>query len=560
MPRTGRVPPPSGGVLAIAVWLGMSGVASAQSRTSSVAAAKLAEDPRLSVGTLWPAGSIRTQLDRDQNLIPYGKGALFVPAMTSGLDEPPVEVLRGSRRVAEGTAGTRIFLFPGTYQVRVGSGASSQRLNFQATIRELSTTVIPVSWSGLTVHIVDERYGSLRSSYELIRVEDREYMGIGFGTDEQAGEPISTWVLKPGLYKIVRVGENYRARRDFVTVRLLRGKHTHFLLVIDEETGEFQGGGEVPANELFRPSEGVYGSLVIGGDLTGNIRNNIPTQTDGLTVAARAFVDGRLSIMLFENPLAFQLQIEEGFTNAPDAPITKTSDRLDLDALYIYRLEPWIGPYVRLGVETNIFPNERRLSTDGFVVRRDSEGRFIDRSSGPVSAFETSPPIGLSNVREGIGLNVRLFKSVSTEMNVRAGFGARHRITRDLFVIDECSRDPDGGGSTSVECLPFEPAGATAPTYIFRQDPGIDQIGAELTLLATARITRFILLNLEADALFTSPFRESVVEGEASLAFKLTSFVSLNYVLRYERDPTIPTDIADQFEQDILLRFSVDIL
>src|SRR5262245_29450635 len=38
----------------------------------------------------WAAGTIQEQLDRDPTLVPFGKGAVFVPAMTDPLDEPPV--------------------------------------------------------------------------------------------------------------------------------------------------------------------------------------------------------------------------------------------------------------------------------------------------------------------------------------------------------------------------------------------------------------------------------------------------------------------------------------
>lgn len=497
---------------------------------------------RLSMGRQWPAGSIEDQLDRDATLIPYGKGAIFVPAMTSGLDEPTVEVLEGGSRVAEGPAGQRMLLPPGTYTVRIGSGASQQRMSAQATVKELSTTVVPVSWSGLTVHVVDVRYNSLRASYELIRADDREYIGIGFGTDEQAGEPISTWILRPGLYKIVRVGENYRARRDFVTVRLRRGRHTHFILVLNEETGEFAGGGEVPAKELFRPQDGVYASLIAGGDVTARLRDNALTQADGLAITAQAFVDGRFSVQLFENPLILQLQIEEGLTSVPDEPIQKTQDRLDLDGLYLYRIEPWIGPYGRVGVETNLFPGEEFLDPSGVVVRVDEDGNEIERLPSDRSA-SLSPPFGQTTVREGVGLNVRAFKSVFAEVNLRAGFGARHIITNELY-------ERDGEPATIDDEV----------VYTFRQVRGNDRIGMETTVLATARLTRYVLINAEVDALITAPLEDSRIEAEGSVAFKLTSFLSLRTVFRYLRDATIAVERPDRIELDVLLRFSFDVL
>ncbi|MEM7679371.1 MAG: hypothetical protein AAF449_25640, partial [Myxococcota bacterium] len=325
----------------------------------------------------WPAGTIKAQLDRDQTMVPFGKGAIFVPAMTNPLDEPPISIFAGEEKVAEATTGKRVVLAPGTYEVRLGSGAVQQRTSVQASVREQFTTVIPVSWAGLSIHVVDEQFGNLRASYEIIRVRDREYVGVGFGTDEQAGEPVTTWILEPGLYKIVRVGDNYRARRDFATVRLLERKHTHFLLVLDPETGEYQGGGEVPEEDLFRPQNGFFGSMVFGGDLAFTTRSNAPVAgQEGLSFQFRGFLDNRMSIELLGNPLVMQLQIEQGLTKVTDQPFQKINDRVDLDALYIYRWKNWIGPYIQLGGETNLFP-----TIENFDGLREIELNFVGRDT-----------------------------------------------------------------------------------------------------------------------------------------------------------------------------------
>lgn len=490
----------------------------------------------LAEGEDWPAGTVGEQLDQDTTLVPFGKGALFVPALTNPLDEPPVTVLQDGQRVAEGTTGFRIVLNPGTYEVRVGSGAVQQRLRYQATIKEAHTTLIPVSWAGLSVHVVDEGYASIRSSYELIRVEDREYMGIGFGTDEQAGEPISTWVLRPGLYKIVRLGENYRARRDFATVRLVGGHHAHFLLVLNAVTGEFAGGGEVPVDELFRASEGFFGSLVLGGDVAFNSRQGATTSglADGLYFSFRAFVDSRLTFLLFDNPLLLRLQVEEGQTKGPGIPWQKSNDRIAFDGLYIYRLKPQLGPYARLGADTTLLPGNRYVKPGETL---DVEGR------GPVvgpGSFQFSPYLGVTTIKEGVGMNWRVFKSLFAETNVRAGVGARHGIVRD--------------GTYAVTRVDN-----TTNTTVFSRLNSANQVGVELTLLAVARLTRWVLLNLELDSLF--PFdsiSNTVLEIEGSVALKLTSYVSVNYVLRFLRNPTL-LDSVDRFEQDVLLRFSLDI-
>lgn len=486
------------------------------------------------------AGSIADQLDRDPTLVPYGKGAIFVPAMTNPLDEPTVAVLSGKEVVAEGTTGVRIVLPPGEYEVRFGSGTERHRLGARATVVESHTTVLPVTWSGLNIHVVDEQFGSLRGSYELIRVADREYVGIGFGTDEQAGEPVTTWVLEPGLYKVVRVGENYRARRDFSTVRLVPGELTHFVLVLDPETGDLRGGGEIPEEEVFHAGDGWFGSLVLGGDVSMSSRSNVLGLADGLSFTVRAFADARATMTIAGSPLILRLQIEEGQTKSPDLPWLKSNDRTKLDALYVYQLYNWLGPYARAGGETNLLPGDQPFSTPVDIELEDESGATLSTAMDATSV-RLSPSFGLTTLKEGAGINVRLFKTIWGETTVRTGLGARHRLTRDVFEA------APAGTATSSSALAY------------RRVPSTNQVGVEATVLASARVTRYVIINLELDTLV--PFDsvgDVVLDIDGSIALKLTSYASVNYRLRFLRDPSLSQ--ANVLQQDILLRFSLELL
>lgn len=494
----------------------------------------------------WSAGTIQQQLDRDPTLVPFGKGAIFVPSMTNPLDEPPVTVYRGGQRVDEGTTGLRILVAPGTYEVRLGSGPLEHRISIQATVRERHTTVIPVSWAGLSIHVLDEQFSSLRGSYEIIRVDDREYIGSGFGTDEQAGEPLSTWVLPPGLYKIVRLGENYRARTDFTTVRLQPGQHTHFILVQDA-TGEFKGAGEVPEEEVFRPTDDFFGSVVLGADAALNSRRNAIGIEDGETITFRLFLDSRLSIRAFDNPLVLRLQVEEGQTKAVGVPWQKSNDRVDLDALYVYRFTPVIGPYARVGAETGLLPGFDFIEPSR-VERQFDDGR-VELTGREVSEVKISRAFGLVSLREGAGINVRALKTLLAEFNVRVGAGGRHRFTRALFEpLGPQLRTVDLGG------VPTE-----ISAQVYRETESSQLFGAEATLIGFARLTRWVFINLEADLFLpTRGFDATIVEVEGSAALKLTSYLSLNYIGRFARDPSLSE--GNRITQDLVLRFSWEIL
>lgn len=489
-------------------------------------------------GAEWPAGPVRAQLERDPTLVPFGKGAIFIPTMTTGLDEPPVTVYQGDKLVAESTTGKRILVSPGAYRVQLGSGAIQQQMSYDVSVREGNTTVIPVSWSGLSIHVVTQSYASLRASYELIRMDDRQYIGIGFGTDEQAGEPVQTWMLKPGLYKVVRTGENYRARTDFSTVRLLPGAHTHYILVLDEDTAAFQGAGEISESELFKPRDAVAGSLVLGGNASLTSRSNVLNQPQGESYAGSAFLDGRLNFLIAKNPLLIRLQIEEGQGKLPNLPWQKTRDRLALDALYIYRWKPWIGPYVRFGGETNLFDTYRYFDEDDPDDYRvfNSRGALITQA-GIGERIRTAPSFGFTQVREGIGVNTRVIKTLFAEMNFRVGPGARQTITRNLLIEDNAG-DND---RTSAD---------------FSRVASDSTFGVEATVLAIARITNYVIINLELDTL--TPFSTSdaaIIDLSSTIAFKLTQFASINYVIDFLRNRNVSP--RDQIEHDILLRLSV---
>lgn len=488
----------------------------------------------LAQGATWPGGDIQQQLDDDPTLVPFGKGALFVPAMTNPLDEPPVTIWRDGRKIAESTTGRRVVLAPGDYDVLIGSGALEQQFTRRAHVQEHSTTIVPVSWAGLSLHVVDEQYNSVRASYELIRMDDLEYIGVGFGVDEQAGEPLSTWLLKPGLYKIVRVGDSYRARTSFATVRLLAGEHTHFVIVLDESTSTFVGAGEVTETDIFRPTDGAAAALVLGGDLSMNSRRNVLGAPDGESYALHAFLDSRLGLQLFDNPLVLRLQLEEGQAKSPGVPWQKTRDRADLDALYVYSWQPWIGPYVRFGAETNLFAGFRYFGSPRDVRVVDTEGNLVSERPAR-EQIRLSPPIGLITLKEGAGVNLRLLKTLIAEGTIRVGLGARHIIANDLL----------------------EEADSTAtPEIDYRLVSSSNQFGVEGTLLAVARLTRWIIANVELDSLV--PFETDsavVIDANATLTLKLTEFASLNYVFRFLRDRSV--SLTDEIEHDVLLRFSV---
>ena len=481
----------------------------------------------------WPAGSVQAQLDRDATLVPYGKGAIFVPAMTQGLDEPPVTIWRGDAKVADALSGKRIVLSAGDYYVQVGSGSTELRFGRQVQVRELKTTIVPANWCGLTVHVVDAQLNSLRNAYEIIRMRDRVFLGVGFGSDEQAGESLATWIMQPGLYKIVRIGGTYRDRTDFSTVRLMPGQHTHFLLVQDPVTGAFEGAGEARSEELFRPSSTLRPSLILGGDATFNSRQSVASYANGSGYTLRGFMDIKANALIYNSPFLLRLQLLEGQTKSAQFPWQKDQDFAQVDLLYVYNLRSWAGPYVRAQGVTNLFASYLYLQPAQSISIRDlrtgEQATLFD-----LDVLRVSPPFGSTVFGEGVGFNWRLFKAIYGEMTLRTGLGARQEIKREVL-----QPQPDN------------------KTSFLRLKSG-HLLGFDTSVIATGRLTRFLVLNTVIQALIPFDRHTKVdlqISGTASL--KLTQYAAVNYVLTYHQGPLVGTTSV---EQDILLRFSLELL
>ena len=198
----------------------------------------------------WTAPTAAEQLAADTTVVPAGMGALFVPAMTNGIDEPEALVYQGEKQVGGGPNGRRIVLAPGSYTLRVGSAPLNQMVTIPVDVTAGNTTLVPVRWGALVVEVVDENNIPHRGSYELIQVSDRQPYTVGFGADTLLGERIRTLLVGPGLYRIVRPGSNYRARTDFSTVLVPEGSVVYYKLVLDPDDGTLLGAGVVPPEEL----------------------------------------------------------------------------------------------------------------------------------------------------------------------------------------------------------------------------------------------------------------------------------------------------------------------
>ncbi|RME23475.1 MAG: hypothetical protein D6806_11195 [Deltaproteobacteria bacterium] len=510
----------------------------------------------------WQQPSPKVQLEMDAELIPVNRGAVFVPAMTDPAAEPPYVVLDESDQVVARTnTGHKTFLPPGKYTVLVGSGVRSQMLPHEVEVFEGHCTLVEPDWAGLVVRVVDRRGVQFRGSYEIFALPGGEDFGLGLGADEDRGETLRTWLLKPGRYMLVKAGETVRARTDFLTVRLLPGELTNMLLVQDEESGSFLGGGVVDRGEGKTEIKNWRLGLLVGGDFSWNRNDNVVGRPFGNTITVNAFADWSLRYLNPDHLLYLRLQIDEGQTVQPGQDFLawrqKTNDEVNLDAIYTYRLLSWLGPYVRFGLDTNIFPGwqqfERTLpELEKDIVIFDASGNAISRLSPPpadedweIRLADSFDPLEL---KEGAGASFDLAPWQVLDVHLRVGFGARQYFVRSLLRPRSYSEDdPD---TTCLEQTCFEQVSSSK------------LMGLESTLIGSARLSRWFIIDTELETLIpfwvTTGSTSPAINWKNTISFRIVSFASVAYVVRLDYDKQLSENL--QFEQRLMLRFTFDVL
>ena len=491
-------------------------------------------------GVIQPAPfSAHPQLQADNTAMPLNQGALFLPTLSSGLREPTVLVLseNDDATVAEARSGERIILPPGTYRVRFGSGAPSQQLTQKVRVEAGRTTIVPADdWAALDIRLLDQQFVPFRGTYEIISVDTREDFGVGFGADALLGEQTRVWVLRPGLYKIIRAGGTYRDRIDFVTVRLVPGQLTRYTLVQDRTNGDFRGGGELWSNLVGEdPTEDDDWTIsaVLGANFNF-IQSNLITQQEGFSYGYDVFFDGTAifndQTHLWSNRLDVALgQFSPVANEDEDRQFRTQSDRLFANSIYVYQLTPWFGPYGRMGITTNML--ERRQWFDDGVRVVDDEGAVdVARS---VSLGQPFAPMTLL---QGAGGNFRVLRTRPVELDIRAGVGARQLLANGLRIIDSRSgtfEDPDR----------------------VRGVDGNSSFGFEGTVVGLVRIWRLIGTT-EFDGLLPVTNDAGLFTWRNQLSLRLASFISLNYRFNMNRDPNLDAEHPNRTEHDVQLRFS----
>ena len=318
---------------------------------------------------------------------------------------------------------------------------------------------------------------------------------------------------------------------NFATVRLLPGELIQYTIVMDSDTKNFIGSG-ILLSEIAKPgitNWTTYGALY--GSFTLNRANDVTSKEKQTTMAFVAQLDYNLKYSTHRHFFLSRGLIEEGWNMQHKQNLFRSYlDNIRLKNTYILYFLSGLGVYGRFFLETNLFETTHYYDEPRTVFLYDKNGN-LKQQLYKVREVVVSPFFSPLELKEGIGINFSLIRSLRANFNVRVGMGYRQNFNRRLYTQ-----------SADNDTVFFEKSSA----YLR---------GPEASVIGNYRIFRNIMITSELDVLIPSGSNnELVYDWENNLNYRLSKNISIDYTLRIKRDPTIISYV--QTQHILLLRYS----
>jgi hypothetical protein len=484
----------------------------------------------------WNAPPLEAQQAADETIIPFGKGGVFVPRYTETNSEPDIEIfnIRGKRVGAMKTGGT-FALEPGEYDIHLGSGSQQQRIVRRVLVVEGVVTAVSPNWSGLVIEVVDESGVALKGEYELARIDEFDPYGRGYGASIELGETVKAWILKPGIYKILGAGAGYSTLTNFVTVRLMPGELTSFLLIQDPDNFHIKGGGTV----YLTPATKLASNWHIGANIGANLLFNSELDHEA-DIGTNSLTVGLLFDMWLlyrKKPMDWstRLRLDESFNIADNDPehMISSPDRLVLSSIYIWRVLSWFGPYARAEFNTKFFDTKIRRNKETHFSFVDRDYAFDEaRGTDTSQTFKTEPAFSPLIFELGAGVNADLTSWRYFEAKARLGMGSSYSRYDDRYRVIEADKI-----KYMTEDSVAQKALVANSIVLFPEDKvNIFEVGPQTSFSAVVRVGAFA--SVEAEIKLFAPvipeprFDKPDVDFNGTLSWRLSSLLNLDYTYR----------------------------
>lgn len=512
----------------------------------------------------WEAPVLASQVAEDKKELLMGMGAVYIPYFSSDpKSEPDIQIKGAARRtLMSGKPGIKYNLLPGAYRVYVGSGADHQKIFKDIEIIEGQITPLIPDWSGLVVEVIDEENKPFRGEYEIARIDLFEPFGRGTGRSLSLGEDLKTWILKPGVYKIFGVGESYNTMKNFVTIRLLPGELTRFVLVIDKNDEKIVGGGMVVQNPAEDDASPWKYSVNVSGGLDFNytddkMQNTVVQNISEVSMLLNLGLNYRKTPIEVHNNLLLDENIT--ITDMRFSSLQNSKDALRFSSLSTWQLIEWFGPYARFEFNTGIVPRriERNDYPYYFMLFNNKTGLLsaIDSLS---TSFRLKSMFSPFILESGTGANMRLWDTRYFESNLLAGIGLTYARRWHEYSVGTVA-DIDTSLNESSMDLIRRCIDSKKYSILFdvRGEERMD-IGPELIMSTIVHLSRFA--TVESEIKFLAPFQRLSrpdISWRSIISWRALRSVTLDYWYEYKLVQASQSELKhNETMHRILLRFS----
>ncbi len=283
--------------------------------------------------------------------------------------------------------------------------------------------------------------------------------------------------------------------------------------------------------------------LVPGASVSMTDNHKVVGQPEGLSLTLGAQLKAGALFRSGDHQFRANLDITETYTRTPIIDkLIKSTDIFKFEALYLYNILDWLGPYVRFSLNTNMI--------EGFAVQPDfARWRIVDLDGS--EEFRTAREVRLTDwfsplqLRESAGFFLSPWQEKYFNFEFRLGFGALHMLAKDQYAV------ADDGATDEIDIVELD---------------SFNQAGGEAALTISGELyEKKLVYKFTAEAMVPwvndlredddrSAFELTNVELNFSLSYKMLKWLSLDYVFRLVRVPQLIDET--QVQNNLLLTAS----
>lgn len=286
----------------------------------------------------------------------------------------------------------------------------------------------------------------------------------------------------------------------------------------------------------------------LGANFSFGHSSNVVGNPDGSTIQVGGVFGGTANYRAGNHEWRNGLTITHTQSMTPQIDqFVKTVDNAELRSMYLYAIEsvPWLGPFARFRLQTQLLP--------GYAIYAEDKVISIDGGAPQTlvgqDAFDLTKAFEPLALRQSAGAFARPIEGKELTTIFTLGVGAQEIITQGGRIVSDNADTPD-----VIELATLKNS---------------TQIGGEIEMDLKGEYNKFITWTLQANILYpfvTSTEIDTDLEGAelinvdfaAKLSVKLADWASLDYVLNARRVPLVVD--AWQVQNGLLLTTSFKIL